>query len=471
MSATFVGRLLNARALAVVVAACLMGPGSALAADVTISDSVDTTFTAAPGEENRLEVRFVTIDHDGDTGTPEEDAIEYHDFSVPVNAPTTGAMSGLCQQSGEKTVHCLRFDDLNSLATINLGDRNDILREGTPGRDAAYGGPGNDLLVGRGGNDRIDGGAGDDTLEDPDWSGCSDQGGSLGADTIVGGPGTDELMQICRSGFVTVTLDGRANDGSAGEGDNVAGDIEKFESPGYDTGLRFVGNDLPNVVNGGGRPSVLIGGRGDDKLYGGVDNDRIDGGPGNDITEGWGGADTVDGGLGADDISGEGGSTISDGTGGADELIARDGIFDTVSCGSGADVAVVDRLDVIAESGRDFCESIQREAIIPPPPPPRAGRATIALGSKTARVKRGRFRLKLKCTSAAACSGKASARAKRKAIGSVRFSIAGGKNKTLRVRLTRAGVKLLRKRKSLKATLNLKLGTQAATKVKLRLKR
>jgi Ca2+-binding RTX toxin-like protein len=156
-------------------------------------------------------------------------------------------------------IYCFRIDDLNALATINLGDRNDILREGTPGRDAIRGGPGNDLLV--------------------------------------GGAGTDELMQICRSGFVNVTLDGQANDGSAGEGDNVAGDIEIIEGPGHDTGLRFVGNDLPNVVNGGGRPSVLIGGGGDDKLYGGVDNDQIDGGPGNDITEGWGGADTVDGGL------------------------------------------------------------------------------------------------------------------------------------------------------------------------------
>ena len=474
MSATLAGRLLHAQAVAVVVAAGLMGAAPAQAADVTVNpDTLDTSFTAAPGEENRLEVRFVTIDHDSDTGTPELPVIEYHDFSVPVNAPTSLPMSDYCQQSDARTVHCFRIDDLNSLATINLGDRNDILREGTPGRDAIQGGPGNDLLVGRAGNDLVDGGEGDDTLEDPEWSGCSGEGGSLGADTIIGGPGTDELMQICRSGFVNVTLDGQANDGSEGEGDNVAGDIEIIEGPGYNTGMKFVGNDLPNVVHGGGLPSVLIGGGGDDKLYGGVDNDQIDGGPGNDITQGWGGADTVDGGLGTDDISGEGGSTITDGTGGADVLIARDGILDTVSCGSGADRALIDQLDVVAESGRDFCESVEREALIadPPPPPPGAVVATVALGAKSAKVKKGSFPLRLTCTSSAACTGKASVKAQRKAIGSAKISIAAGARKTLKVRLTRAGVKLLRKRKSVNAIVTLKLGSQKATSVKLKLKR
>jgi hypothetical protein len=452
-----------------------MGAGPAQAADVTVNpDTLDTTFTAAPGEENRLEVRFVTFNHDNDTGTDEIPVIEYHDFAGPVNAPATAPMSDYCEQAGTNTVYCFRIDDLNALATINLGDRNDTLREGTPGRDAIYGGTGNDLLVGRAGNDLVDGGEGDDTLEDPEWSGCSEQGGSTGADTIVGGPGTDELMQICRSGFVNVTLDNQANDGSEGEGDNVAGDIEIIEGPGYNTGMKFVGNDLPNTVHGGGHPSVLIGGGGDDKLYGGVDNDQIDGGPGNDITEGWGGADTVDGGLGADDISGEGGSTITDGTGGADVVIARDGILDTVSCGSGADRALVDRLDVIADSGRDFCESVERETVTdvtPPPLPPGGAAATIALGSKSAKVKKGSFPLRLKCTSSNACAGKLSVKAQRKAIGSAKFSIAAGKSKTLNVRLTRAGVKLFKKRKSVNAIVNLKIGTQPATNVKLKLKR
>jgi Ca2+-binding RTX toxin-like protein len=450
------------------------------AAEVTIDPVTgDTTFTAAPAEHNNLEVSFTEIDDDEDTGTPEVPVIEYHDFDAPV----TTSSAGYCFASGAHFVYCSRDAALNSLSTITLGDGNDTLRKGTPGRDSISGGPGDDLLVGLAGDDVIDGGPGNDSLEDPEWSGCGNQGGSLGADTIIGGPGNDKLEQTCRSAFVTVSLDGLANDGSEGEGDSVAGDIEVIDGPGYETGMRFVGNDLPNVAYGGGLPSVLIGNGGDDKLYGGVDNDQLDGGPGNDIVEGWGGADTIDGGTGSDDLSGEGGSTITDGTGGADTIFARDGVADTVSCGSRADRAVVDHLDIVAVSGgSDTCELVERSTAVPVDDDTAndgnngngnaiATPSSLALVSRSAKIRKGSFALRITCNGPVTCAGTVSVKLAKRAIGSARISIPAGKTKTVRVALNRQGRKVFRRSKSAKTVATLKLKGQAATTARLTLRR
>ena len=173
----------------------------------------------------------------------------------------------------------------------------------------------------------------------------------------MGGPGRDSLDATCREAATTITLDGQANDGSDGEGDNVGSDIEVFE--GSDGGTRFVGDDGANVFKGGDGPSEVSGGAGDDELYGGVEDDRIDGGPGDDVVMGYGGGDTIDGGTGADQVEGEGGSTISDGTGGPDRITTADGFQDTVTCGSGADSLVADSLDIIAAPGfSGTCEQV-----------------------------------------------------------------------------------------------------------------
>jgi Ca2+-binding RTX toxin-like protein len=453
----------------------------AQAAEVTVNeDTLDTTFTAGPGEQNNLEVRFVTIDEDNNTGTPEIPVIEYHDFDAPVTTPT----SDYCERDGENTVYCFRIDELNALATINLGDGDDLLRQGTPGRDAISGGQGNDRLVGLAGNDLIDGGDGDDTLEDPEKAGCGNEGGSLGADILIGGPGTDTLEQICRSTNVTITLDEQANDGSEGEGDNVGSDIEVIEGPGYDNGMRFVGNDLPNVVKGGGLPNVLIGNGGSDRIYGGVDDDELDGGAGDDIVQGWGGADLVDGGTGNDDLSGEGGSTNTDRTGGADTIMARDGFADTIACGTHADRAVVDQLDLVPEPGGiETCESVERESVDDGGGNGGGGGATastIALAGKSAKVKNGRVPLSLVCTGSAACAGSlalttasavASGRKRKRLVAGGRFSVAAGKRKTVKVALNRTGRKLLRRKKSLRVVVTMKMAGQKARTARLTLKR
>jgi len=114
---------------------------------------------------------------------------------------------------------------------------------------------------------------------------------------------------------VSVTLEGNlANDGAAGEGDNIASDIESVND-------EFFGTNA-----------------GDDTLVGSAGPNLLDGGPGND---------TVDGGAGNDQLKGGSGN---------DTIRARDGYADVVSCGPGTDTAVVDQLDTVAAD----CESVDR---------------------------------------------------------------------------------------------------------------
>ena len=51
----------------------------------------------------------------------------------------------------------------------------------------------------------------------------------MGADTYVGGPGADALWLTAHPGGIAITLDGSANDGNQGEGDNVGADIEEIQ--------------------------------------------------------------------------------------------------------------------------------------------------------------------------------------------------------------------------------------------------
>jgi Ca2+-binding RTX toxin-like protein len=151
---------------------------------------------------------------------------------------------------------------------------------GTTGADTLTGGDGPDVLLGNGGDDVLRGG--------------------LGADTLAGGAGTDTVTYDERSAAVAVTVGGGANDGVAGEGDDVAADVER-----------------------------VVGGAGDDTLTAGSGVHVLAGGPG---------ADTLDGGAGVDSI--EGGD-------GDDTVEARDGAVDQIDCGGGQDTAHIDGNDAL----------------------------------------------------------------------------------------------------------------------------
>ena len=140
------------------------------------------------------------------------------------------------------------------------------------------GGNGNDKLTGGKGADVVDGGANNDTFTEvktPD-----------GSDTLIGGAGTDTANYGPRTAAVSVVLDGLANDGAGGEGDNVATDVEKV------TGGK--GND---TLDGGtvAVNNTIKGGKGNDTLFGRDGNDTldtIDSVSGNDSADGGNGTDT-----------------------------------------------------------------------------------------------------------------------------------------------------------------------------------
>jgi len=80
-----------------------------------------------------------------------------------------------------------------------------------------------------------------------------------------------------------VSLDGVANDGVAGEGDNVRPDIESFGGgSGADT-LDASGASESKSLHGAGGNDVLSSGAGDDDLDGGNGSDTLTAGPGDDV--------------------------------------------------------------------------------------------------------------------------------------------------------------------------------------------
>src|SRR3954451_11912324 len=81
---------------------------------------------------------------------------------------------------------------------------------GTDGNDQLAGAGQDDSLYGRAGDDRLDGEGGNDDLD-----------GGPGTDDLHGGAGDDDAAVYAGNAPLTVTLDGRFNDGASGERDNV----------------------------------------------------------------------------------------------------------------------------------------------------------------------------------------------------------------------------------------------------------
>lgn len=164
---------------------------------------------------------------------------------------------------------------------------------GTPGDDIIAARGGDDLVLGKGGRDRIclgtgrdigTGGAGND-----EFHAEQNANGQDGRDDFYGGTGQDSVRYIGRSVGVTVSLDGVANDGQAGEQDNVRGSTENVQ--GTSAGDQILGNDLDNVFIGSSGDDDLRGGAGDDDLYGLAGDDLLIGNAGRDHLSGYDGSD------------------------------------------------------------------------------------------------------------------------------------------------------------------------------------
>jgi Ca2+-binding RTX toxin-like protein len=358
--------------------------------------------------------------------------------------------------------------------TFAGGDGNDIAHGGeghdylirSNGNDQHFGDGGNDDIMGGPGNDVEDGGPGDDRIG---YSAGINNDDDQGGDTLRGGDGSDTLLLNAHTGGMTITIDGQANDGAPGEGDNVGGDFETTE--GTSANDVFTGSAAHDQFNGGSGNDEIHGGGGDDDLIGGSGDDKVYGDAGVDKVQGYSGADKVDGGAGTDQIYGDVANCSVFCTYDSDELFAVDGEKDSVDCGSGADTAHVDGLDVVA-----FCTSVDRQGPAPGSTPPPAGTTPAATNAAAAAaldlkvgssirykaLSKGGLKLQLSC--AGACTITAELRYKTKKLGTGRKTLLKAGRASLAVKPGTAAKRSLRRLKRGKLSLRVKV-TEASGNV------
>ncbi|MEZ0284357.1 MAG: calcium-binding protein, partial [Thermoleophilia bacterium] len=162
--------------------------------------------------------------------------------------------------------------------TVDAGPGDDEVTTGD-GPDVVLGGDDDDEIdidanTAAGTTSEVDGGGGDDELRI----------GRDGRATIVrGGQGRDVATYRFGSSGKAVSLDNVANDGGAGEGDDVRSDVEDL-----------IGTNANDTLIGSGVANTLDGAGGTDRLEGLGGPDTLIGGPGtSDATFGGEGADAI----------------------------------------------------------------------------------------------------------------------------------------------------------------------------------
>jgi Ca2+-binding RTX toxin-like protein len=238
-------------------------------------------------------------------------------------------------------------------------------------RVTVSGGPGDDEINAYQTVVTVDAGEGNDHLAPEYVSFASGPPQPSPDDVWSGGAGEDTVDYTAAVFPIDVSLDDIANDGRAGDGDNVRSDIENVTaSP---AGGTILGSAAPNVLTGRG---------GDDRLVGGAGRDTLDA---------QGGNDTLD---------------ALDGSGG-----------DRVDCGEGADTALADGADVLAGC----------EAVVWAP--------AVASSKLSYRSKRISVKLKCPKASTATCKGNVRLTARSgKKLAAASYRIKRGKAATVRLK-------------------------------------
>ena len=341
-----------------VLLAFLIPASTAGASELSSSGSV-VTYTAAPGEDNSVSAMVNSYDIlCGDLGAPclqlSDGGAHITAVSGPCEVTSSGSWAGdtaLCAMPVGLVADLGDRDDSmwdwerNSL--IDGGPGNDTPLDGHGGDDVVIGGAGNDILLGHLGDDLLDGGPGDDALEGTP-GGTFDESATHGSDLYVGGGGFDTLNYQLRTEDLTLSPDGVAGDGAAGENDDIGADVTAiYAGNGADDMHGTAGR---NVFDGAGGDDELIGDEGDDQLDAGTGDDRITAGGGQDVLGGGDGDDVLDGGPGSDDFWGDEvilGCAPAGCVTGQDRIHARDGEPDAVDCGPGSDWVEADSVDVV----------------------------------------------------------------------------------------------------------------------------
>jgi Ca2+-binding RTX toxin-like protein len=364
--------------------------------------------------------------------------------------------------------------DIDAGRTLIGGAGNDKI-EGYGGDDNIDGGDGSDEVDGGAGNDTVHAGAGDDVL----WG---DHYKDAGADLLDGGPGTDQIDEwTIPSADVhpmpSVSLNGAADDGRPGEGDNVQG-VEKYT---FHVSATFAGSDAAedvSILNVDEGSSNLSGGGGNDVLKAYDMNDTVDGGPGDDRVEGGLGNDIVTGGPGKDMIMGDT-SAASCGyysckiSFGNDTIYAQDGEVDQIDCGIGEDTAYVDPTDVVTN-----CETVIKGSGTTPAPgnpsqggttkDPKNAKAsglTLVGAAKITALLAGKLTVGVPC--AAACKVTVTARQGKKTIATGRATQLSAGTAKVKLKVARKAKRALKRAKTIKVTLTATIAGATGKPVKL----
>ena len=353
---------------------------------------------------------------------------------------------------------------------------NDIIVSGN-GADELHGGEGNDTMQSFEGPDVVRGEGGDDSL-----SAGKEEPETNAADVVDGGPGFDSIPDVdadYNRGFddnVSVSVDGQPNDGEVGEGDNVIA-VEKIRVTADQATI--VGSDANDDFFVEANGSTIKGLGGNDRLVAYDGNDTIEGGDGDDYLEGGFGNDVLTGGAGVDLFQGD--RTASNVFAvGNDQIFARDGVGEQVSCGLGSDKAEVDNRDVVDAS----CEAIDR-----------SGGGDGAFGAKTLVTlrlavgkipARGPIAIRVVNANSFAITGAvsgqttkavATARKKRVKLKAKSFKVAANSRKTVKLKVPASLRRVLKRTGKLSLQLTARVKDQAGNartvkkKVTLRLKR
>lgn len=213
------------------------------------------------------------------------------------------------------------------------------------GDDTLLTGPGPDVIESSSGADLVRTGDGDDEFN----------GGPVpdGPDDVDLGEGTYDTIDYSeRSGDIRYDPNGLADDGGAGEGDNLGVARTVQTGAGADTvvgslepryGCRLIGGAGDDTIHGGSETDEILGGEGDDELFGGAGEDSLrdpsyggEGSSGNDTGSGGPGDDQIELGSGDDEVfGGAGEDRIESGPG--DDSAAGGSGRDRIALGSGKD--------------------------------------------------------------------------------------------------------------------------------------
>jgi Ca2+-binding RTX toxin-like protein len=361
-----------------------LGAGATLAV-------LSVTLVPAASANTHVSVSGTNLVVTGGTLERQSTAITGPDFRIPIgggfNPPT--APQGLydvretasggphedpgagCTSVSSLEVHCTPAGI--SRISIDANDRDDsvTIAGGVTVASGFKGGLGNDVL--RGGSE-------------PDFFNTPNDDG---ADQYYGGGGEDKVDYGIRVLGVSVVLDTHSNDGAPGENDFVSGDIEDVQGSVVEGRDTLIGNDLNNVLDGGGAKDDLTGGRGSDTLIGGDGDDVIH-----------------------DDL---------------------DQTADTFECGAGFDQVFLDLVDFNQGTITD-CEKQAASAIDQHP------NVAIKVGAVVRMDRHRRVRLRLACPRAQrhGCrNGRLTLNRGKHKLGSHRYSLHRGKQTTLVLRLSR----------------------------------